>query len=75
MLEIGKVGLVGNSGEEVKEPLDQLRRELAEPTDERLLKIVKALKQGISVDEIFQLTGIDRWYLYKYLHIIEIEKS
>ena len=75
MLEIGKVGLVGNPGEEIKEPLDQLRRELAEPTDERFLKIVKALKQGMSVDEIFQLTGIDRWYLYKYRHIIEIEKK
>jgi carbamoyl-phosphate synthase large subunit len=75
MLEIGKIGLVGNKDEETKEPLEKLKQELAEPTDERFFKIVKALKQGISVDEIFQLTGIDRWFLYKMLHIIEIEKK
>jgi len=75
MLEIGKVGLVGNRDEEFKEPLAHLEQDLREPTDERFFKIVKALKQGMSVDEIFELTGIDRWFLYKMLHIIKIEKN
>lgn len=75
MLEIGKVGLVGNPDEDVDETLDQLRKALYEPTDERLFKLVKALKKGMSIDEVFQLTGFDKFFLHKIMHIIEIEKK
>ena len=75
MLEIGKLGLVGNDKEVSNISISQLKKELAEPTDERIFKIVEAIKRGISIDEIFQLTGIDRWYLYKIRHIVEIEKE
>jgi carbamoyl-phosphate synthase large subunit len=73
MLEIGKVGLVGNPDEEIEESLESLKKAISEPTDERMFKLVKALKKGLSVDEAYQLTGIDKWFLYKFSHIIEFE--
>ncbi len=75
MLEIGKAGLVGNPDEDVEESLDSLKKAIAEPTDERLFKLVKALKKGLSIDEAYLLSGIDKWFLYKFKHIIDIEKQ
>jgi carbamoyl-phosphate synthase large subunit len=75
MLEIGKMGLVGNPDEDIDESVEDLRKALYEATDERLFKLVKALKKGISVDEVYELTGIDKFFLYKIVHIIEIEKQ
>jgi carbamoyl-phosphate synthase large subunit len=46
---------------------------LANPTDERLYKIVKALKMGISIAEIYRLSGIDPFFLYKIQNIINME--
>ena len=74
MLEIGKIGLVGNPDEDDEESVEDLRKALYEATDERLFKVVKSLKNGMSIDEVFKLTGIDKFFLYKILHIIEIEK-
>ncbi|MFH1471118.1 MAG: carbamoyl-phosphate synthase large subunit, partial [Candidatus Micrarchaeota archaeon] len=42
-----------------------LKKELEQPTDKRIFAIVKALEQGHSVDEIFKLTNIDKWFLHK----------
>ena len=73
-LDIGKIGLVGNPGDDDPETFEQLRDELARPTDERWFKIPKAIKIEMSIDEIYKLTGIDRWYLYKIRNIVEMEK-
>jgi carbamoyl-phosphate synthase large subunit len=75
MLDIGKIGLVGNSEETEKEPTKQLLDVLARPTDQRLFKVVKALKQGISIPEIYRLSGIDPFFLNKIQNIIDIEKE
>ncbi len=74
-LDIGKNGLVCNPGDDDLEPLDSLRDELEHPTDMRIFKVGKALKQGFSVDDIYRLTGIDRWFLYKFRNIVEMEKT
>ncbi len=73
MLQIGKIGLVGNSDDTSHMSLEELKRELAEPTDVRFFKIVDGFKRGLSVEELFQLTGIDRWFLSKIRNIVEIE--
>ncbi|MFX1293842.1 MAG: carbamoyl-phosphate synthase (glutamine-hydrolyzing) large subunit [Promethearchaeota archaeon] len=75
MLEIGKLGLVGNSDDISDTQIDQLQKELAEPTDERCFKVIEAIKRGLSIEQIFQLTGIDKWFLYKMRHIVEIENE
>jgi carbamoyl-phosphate synthase large subunit len=74
MLDIGKRGLVCNSDEKYVEPLEMLKEEIANPTDERFFKIVKALKNGLSVKEIYRLSGIDPFFLQKLQNIINMEK-
>jgi len=69
MLETGFDGLVLNRRVEV----DDLRQELVEPTDMRVLAIPEAIKKGMSIDEIHQLTHIDPWFLYKIRNIVEME--
>lgn len=49
--------------------------QLAHPTDERLFQVYTALKQGISVDEIHQITLIDKFFLYKLMNILELENE
>lgn len=74
-LEIGKIGLVGNPEDEVRESIEDLRKALRYPTDERLFKIPKALKAGMSIQEIYKLTGIDPWFLAKIRNIVNMEKK
>ncbi|MEM1581026.1 MAG: carbamoyl-phosphate synthase (glutamine-hydrolyzing) large subunit [Candidatus Bathyarchaeia archaeon] len=74
MLDIGKMGLVTNGDEDEPESIDAIRDCLKNPTDERLFKIVKAIKKGITIKEIYRLSGIDPWFLYKIQNIIEMEK-
>ena len=77
MLDIDQKGLVCNSNEKefMQLPLDKLEYELEHPTDIRFLLLPIALKQGISVDRIYELTWIDKWFLYKIQHIIEMERD
>ncbi|MBU4536330.1 MAG: carbamoyl-phosphate synthase large subunit [Euryarchaeota archaeon] len=49
--------------------------QLAHPTDERLFQVYTALKQGITVDEIHQITLIDKFFLYKLMNILELENE
>jgi carbamoyl-phosphate synthase large subunit len=73
MLDIGKKGLTCNYDERIIEPIETLKDILANPTDERFLKLVKALKSGISAKEIYQLSGIDPFFLQKLQNIVNIE--
>lgn len=45
--------------------------ELEEPTDKRMFVIAAALKNGYTVERLYELTKIDRWFLQKMKHIIE----
>ncbi len=74
MLDIGKVGLVCNPDDDEPEPLEKVIDVLKNPTDERLFKIVKAIKMGLSIDEIYKLTGIDKWFLYRIKNIVDMER-
>jgi len=71
MIGQGMHGFVGNH--EIK--VSNIRKELAEPTDMRIFIIAKAFEEGMSVDEIYELTKIDKWFLYKLqnIHVIEQE--
>ena len=48
---------------------------LKEPTDKRVFVISKAMQKGYTVDQIHNLTKIDRWFLYKLKHIIDIDEQ
>ena len=75
MCDTGKIGLVCNPEDSEPEAIDKIKDVLANPTDERLFKIVKALKNGISIDEIYSLSGVDPFFLHKIQNIINMEEK
>lgn len=48
---------------------------LREPTDKRVFVISKAMHKGYTVDQIHELTKIDKWFLEKLQHIIDIDEE
>ncbi|MFH0889544.1 MAG: carbamoyl-phosphate synthase (glutamine-hydrolyzing) large subunit [Candidatus Aenigmatarchaeota archaeon] len=52
-----------------------LRFALSNPTDKRIFRIVDALRQGMNVGEIHDLTGIDKWFLCKIKNILDMENA
>lgn len=52
-----------------------IEKELAEPTDMRIFSIAEALEAGLSVDRIYELTRIDKWFLHKLNNIISIKQK
>nr|MBE5724562.1 rudimentary [Cucujiformia] len=45
--------------------------ELEQPTDKRMFVVAAALRQGYTIDKLFNLTKIDRWFLQKMKNIID----
>ncbi len=72
MLDIGLKGFVANDLDPI-EDLNELKYELRNPTDLRFLRVGEAIKRGIPIEEIYERSKIDKWFLYKLRHIIEIE--
>ncbi|MDE6504546.1 MAG: carbamoyl-phosphate synthase large subunit [Clostridia bacterium] len=52
---------------------EEIRAKLHELTDERLFVVYQAIKRGVSVDEIFEITKIDRWFLNKLKNLANFE--
>jgi len=73
MLDTGKLGLVCNS-EQRTYSRSELEENLRRPTDERLLLIVSALKNGFTIEEIYELTGIDPWFINKVNNVVDAER-
>ena len=52
---------------------ERLHEKLHDVDDERIFVIYEALKRGVSPDEIFEITKIDRWFLYKLQKLIAMQ--
>ena len=74
MLDIGMKGFVANDLEEI-EDINELKYALRNPTDLRVFRIAEAIKRGISIDEIYRLSRVDKWFLHKLKNIIDIERN
>jgi len=74
MLDIGLRGFVGNDIKPI-EDINELKYELRNPTDLRFIRIGEAIKRGISIDEIYERSRVDKWFLYKLKNIIDIEEQ
>lgn len=48
---------------------------LREPTDKRIFVLSKALQHGYTIDQIHELTKIDKWFLQKLQHLVDINKE
>ncbi len=53
---------------------ETLVRELRRPNSERILYIAEAFRKGFSVEEIYEYSKIDRWFLYQIEELVEFEK-
>ncbi|MDE6604450.1 MAG: carbamoyl-phosphate synthase large subunit [Clostridia bacterium] len=54
---------------------ERLLEKIYDVDDERIFVIYEALKRGVSVDEIFNITKIDRWFLYKLQKLIAMQNA
>ena len=52
-----------------------LTKEIRRPNDKRALYIAEAFRRSRSVDEVYELCKIDRWFLYQIEDIVNFEKS
>ena len=56
----------------VFDDIEAMREELRKPTDQRMFVVADAIKAGMSIDEIHELSGIDPWFLHKIRNIVEM---
>lgn len=71
MIGQGMHGFVENKELEIED----IDAALREPTDKRVFVISKAMHKGYTVDQIHDLTKIDKWFLEKLKHIIDIDEA
>lgn len=71
MIGQGMHGFVENKELEIADIDSALR----EPTDKRIFIISKAMHKGYTVNQIHDLTKIDKWFLHKLKHIIDIDET
>ena len=71
MIGQGMHGFVGNRDLEIND----IDKELSEPTDMRIFVIEKAFEKGYTVDKIHDLTKIDKWFLNKLKNIFELKNT
>jgi carbamoyl-phosphate synthase large subunit len=70
MVGLGMHGFVGNK-EEIN--IEEIESELSNPTDRRVFAIAEAFNKDYSIDEIYEKTKIDRWFLYRLKNIHNIK--
>lgn len=71
-MQSGSIESVTENGFKDAKELDKY---LYTPTPSRLFAIAKAMGNGMSVDKIHKITGIDNWFLYRLENIIKTEKE
>ncbi len=72
-LEIGEYGLTIKDMEEV--PMELLKEKMASADDERLFVLAEAMHRGMTIQEIYDITKIDLWFLEKIENIISFEQK
>jgi carbamoyl-phosphate synthase large subunit len=78
-LEIGRFGFGADgkspSDQEIILPKDLIREKLVRPNSQRLFYIREAFKAGFTIEEIYNLTYIDPWFLYHLKEIFDKSES
>lgn len=75
-LETGRFGFGGDGKEDLSHlELEDLEGGLRKPNSKRVSYIYEALRRGISIERLFELTFIDPWFLYNFQQIVAKEKS
>jgi len=81
-LELGGSGLLFSQntrrvegGLTADEEEGALQRELSVPTDRRMWAVFRAFERGWTVEELHELTKIDRWFLVQFSQLVELQRS
>ena len=69
-LETGLVGF-----DSISTDMDLIKKEIRRPNCDRLQYLMDGMRQGLTNEDIFELSKIDPWFLTKFRQIINIEKS
>lgn len=74
-LEVGATGFDPKVDLDDPEALTKIRRELKEAGSDRIWYIADAFRAGLSIDGVFNLTNIDRWFLVQIEEIVRLEEK
>jgi len=73
-LEIKRYGLGG--AKNFKElPIEKLKQSLANPSSERIFLMYEALRKGMTVEELYQITYIGRWFIKEMKELVGFEEE
>ncbi len=66
----------GLSGfDKIDADIETIKREIRRPNEKRLLYIAQGFREGLSVEDIYELCKIDRWFLYQIEEIVKFEEK
>ena len=74
-LETGRFGLGADGKDIPKSNAEELLSKIAMPNAERIFYLREAFRNGMSVNELFEITGIDPWFLKQLQQICESEEK
>jgi len=75
-LETGRFGFGGDGKDELTHlDMEDLEAGLRKPNSKRVCFLYEALKRGRSIEDIFELTQIDPWFLYNFQQIVAKEMT
>ncbi|MDI6736850.1 MAG: carbamoyl phosphate synthase large subunit, partial [bacterium] len=74
-LEIGRFGLGADGKDKPPKEIEEIKKTLSIPNSNRIFYIRFALQAGMTVDEIYELSKIDRWFLDNIKQIVEMENE
>ncbi|WP_043319089.1 carbamoyl-phosphate synthase large subunit [Microbulbifer sp. HZ11] len=73
-LEVGSFGFEPKIDAAEVGSMERLRRELSVPGAERIWYVGDAFRVGMSIDEVYELSGIDPWFLVQIKELMDIEE-
>jgi carbamoyl-phosphate synthase large subunit len=78
MCDMGKDGLVSNANNNsfparAPEDIERIEQALIHPNDEIIFAVVEAMKAGMTIERIYQLSVVDPWFLTKIKNIVDME--
>ena len=74
-LEVGMCGFDPVLDSKLSNAKEVLTRELTEPGAERIWYVADAFRQDWSIDTVYELSGIDPWFLMQIMDLVEAEKT
>ncbi|MEM8949127.1 MAG: carbamoyl-phosphate synthase large subunit, partial [Pseudomonadota bacterium] len=74
-LEVGSAGLEHMIDVDSPEADEQLISELSNPQPERIWYVADAFRAGMTLDEVYRLSGIDRWFLVQIKDLVDSENA